>query len=151
MFSNNTLNRTAVVVASAAGRLDVHRRTCRRPILSTWVTNGGPSLAPNVVLVQSMPDTSDFGFSAPVAGGGASCSALVASVFTCTLGALGSGEGFSVLVTATVDAIDSQAYTTTASAYSAAPPTTIGTPAEDTLVQAQGDLIVTKFADSLIA
>ncbi|HQV26863.1 MAG TPA: hypothetical protein PLG23_03520 [Thermoflexales bacterium] len=153
--SNNTLTRTAVVVVSAplTVSLDVQPALLvGRPIsYTTWVTNGGPSLAPNVVLVQSMPDTSDFGFSAPVAGGGASCSALVASVFTCTLGALGSGEGFSVLVTATVDAIDSQAYTTTASAYSAAPPTTIGTPAEDTLVQAQGDLIVTKFADSLIA
>ncbi len=152
---NNTLTRTAPVAVGAplTVSLDVQPALLvGRPITyTTWVTNGGPSLAPGVVLVQSMPDTSDFGFGPPQASGGASCSGLVASVFTCTLGALGSDQGFSVLMTATVDAIDSQAYTTTASAYSAAPPTTIAAPAQDILVQAQGDLIVTKFADTLMA
>ncbi|MEO6061523.1 MAG: hypothetical protein ABIQ99_06260 [Thermoflexales bacterium] len=152
---NNTLTRTAVVAVGAplTVSLDVQPALLvGRPITyTTWVTNDGPSLASNVVLVQAMPNTSDFGFGAPQASGGASCSPLVASVFTCTLGALGPDQGFSVLMTATVDAIDSQAYTTTASAYSAAPPTTILAPATDALLQSTANLKVTKFGSGLVA
>ena len=152
---NNTLTRTALVDVSAplTVSLDVQPSLAAGETLTytTWVTNGGPAQASGVVLVQAMPNTVDFSFGAPVAGGGASCSALVARVFTCTLGALGMDQGFSAQITATVGPSVAQVYTTTASAYSGAPPTTIDAPAQDTLIQAQGDLIVTKFADKLMA
>jgi uncharacterized repeat protein (TIGR01451 family) len=153
--SNNTLTRTAVVGVSAplTVSLDVGPSLDAGALLTytTWVTNAGPADAPAVVLVQVMPNSVDFAFGVPLASGGASCSALVARAFTCTLGALGSGQGFNAQITATVGLTLSQAYTTTASTYSAAPPTTIDAPAQDVLVQAQGDLIVTKFADRLMA
>ena len=153
--SNNTLTRTSVVGVSAplTVSLDVQPSLSAGALLTytTWVTNGGPSQAPGVMLVQAMPDTADFGFGAPQANGGASCSPLVASVFTCTLGVLGADQGFNVQITATVGLTLSQAYTTTASAYSGAPPTTIDAPAQDILIQAQGDLVVTKFADKGMA
>ncbi len=152
---NNTLTRTVALAVSAPLTVSLEAQ----PGLvvggivtyTTVVTNPGPSLAPNVVLVQAMPKTTDLAFGEAQADGGASCAAREGFVFTCTLGLLSGNQGFNVILTATVNVTAAQVYTTQAMVWSDAPPTTSDAPARDVLVQAEGNLIVTKVANAQVA